>query len=399
MRVALVGSIQTEALRPWLDLTPERAAALPGGLSVGSTPVTQLALGLLKRGHELLVVSLDPALDQECVLDGPRLRVCLGPYRAAKRTRDLFRRERAYVRDALRREAPDVAHAHWTYEYALGALDSGRPTLITPRDWAPAILRLRPTPFRVVRTVMNVEALHRGQHFTVTSPYMLARVRRWARGSVELIPNAIDAELFAGEAPHRAGRPPRLLAINNGFSRRKNVSTLIEAFALVRRQQGDCRLHLVGTDFEPGGPAQRWARDRRLDDGIDWQARVPHHQVPALLRTADVFVHPSLEESFGLVLVEAMAQHLPVVGGRASGAVPWVLDEGRAGLLVDVTSAASLAGGLLDLLGEPSRRQRLAEAGHGHAWRHFRMDHVLDRYVERYAAVRDAGRSRGRTAA
>lgn len=399
MRIALVGSIQMPALRPWLNLTSEQDATLPAGLSVGSTPVTQLALGLLKRGHDLLVVSLDPDLDRERVVDGPGLRACLGPYRTAKKTRDLFRRERAYVRDVLRRESPEVAHAHWTYEYALGALDSGLPTLITPRDWAPAILRLRPTPYRVVRTVMNVEALHRGHHFTVTSPYMLARLRRWARGTVELIPNAIGDELFADNGAPRSGGAPRLLAINNGFSRRKNVSTLIEALALVRRESQDCRLRLVGTGFEPGGPAQCWARERKLDEGIDWQPLVPHHEVPALLRSADVFVHPSLEESFGLVLVEAMAQRLPVVGGRASGAVPWVLDEGRAGLLVDVTSAAGLARGLLDLLGDPARRQRLGASGYAHAWRHFRTDQVLDRYVERYAAVLAAKAPRGRNAA
>lgn len=398
LRVALVGSIQMSSLRPWLDLTPEQEATLPAGLSVGSTPVTQLAVGLLKRGYELLVVSLDPGIDRETVVDGPRLRVCLGPYRATNRTRDFSRWERRYVRDALRREAPDVAHANWTYEYALGALDSGRPTLITPRDWAPAILRLRPTPFRVARTVMNVEALRRGQHFTVTSPYMLTKIRRWTRGTVTLIPNAIDTELFASEAT-RSNGPPRLLAINNGFSRLKNVSTLIEAFALVRRERADCRLHLVGTGFELGGAAQRWAQGRRLDEGIDWQALVPHHEVMALLRSADVFVHPSLEESFGLVLVEAMAQRLPVVGGRASGAVPWVLDEGRAGLLVDVTSAARLARELLDLLGDPGRRQRLGAAGHAHAWRHFRTDQVLDRYIERYAAVVAAETRKGRTAA
>jgi glycosyltransferase involved in cell wall biosynthesis len=352
--------------------------------------VTKLAVGLLDRGVDLLVVSLDNAVERELVLSGPHLRVLLGPYRGHGhgRARDAFRAERAYVRDALRRERPDLAHAHWTYEYALGSLASGVPTLVTVRDWAPTMLRLSPDPYRAVRLVMHAVTLTRGRHFTVTSPYMRAKVRRWARVTVPVIPNALEEESFAEwPRPTRPVRPPVLVAVNDGFSRRKNVATLLEAFALVREDVRGCRLRLVGSGYASYGPARRWALARGLEPGVEFVGPLSHAEAVALLRDADVFVHPSLEESFGMVIVEAMAQGLPVVAGARSGAVPWVVGGGTAGVLVDVTSARALADGILGLLADHERRERLASAGYARAWDTFRVSRVVDRYLEVYGGL------------
>jgi glycosyltransferase involved in cell wall biosynthesis len=385
--IALVGPVRVHDLRPWLDVAPE--AALPVGR--GGTAVTQLAVGLLQRGFELLIVSLDNSVAEGLVLSGPRLRLLLGPYRGhgAGRAHDAFRAERAFIRDALRREQPDLAHAHWTYEYALGSLASGVPTLVTVRDWAPTMLRLSPDPYRAVRLLMHFATLARGRHFTVTSPYMQRKVRRWTRHRVPVIPNALEDEIFAaGPRPVRSDAAPVVLALNHGFGRRKNVATLLEAFARVREQVRSARLRLVGDGYASYGPARRWALARGLEAGVEFVGPVRHAEVAGLLQDSDLFVHPSLEESFGLVLVEAMAQGVPVVGGARSGAVPWVLDGGRAGVLVDVQSPRALADGMLDLLMNRDRRERLAGAGYQRAWESFRVSAVVDRYLTLYAALR-----------
>ena len=386
MKLALVGPIQVHALRPWLDLT-EQESELPEGL--GGTPVTQLALGLLQAGHELAIVSLDNSLAEELRLCGPQLRLFLGPNRPQGRARDFYRAERHYITDAVRRSDADVAHAHWTYEYALGALASGVPTLITVRDWAPRILRQQLTPFRALRLLMNVATLVKGRHFTVTSPYMKRRLEQWLRRDVPLIANAIGDHLFLPSAREQPPEgPPCIIAINNGWSKRKNVPVLLQAFATVRETLPDCRLRLIGNDHEPGGSAQRWAHDHGLEEGVEFYGAVPNSEIAGLLDQATVFAHPALEESFGLVLVEAMARGVPVIGGRRTGAVPWVLDHGRAGILIDATSSAELANALLHLLNSVEDRQRLAHAGLEHARANFRVGAVFDRYVEQYEAIR-----------
>lgn len=383
MRIAVVGPLQIAELRPWLDSAPQ---SLPDGL--GGTPVTQLVLALLQAGHAVQAVTVADGVTSPLRLEGPLLRLDVGRHRGHGRTRDAYRAERRYLAAALRDGQPAVVHAHWTYQYALGALASGLPTLITVRDWAPTILRLQPDAFRVMRFGMNAVTFLRGRWFSVTSPYMLRRVQALSRRPVELVPNAIGAARFSSGPPPARRQVRVLLAVNNGFQPRKNVQALLRAFARLLPLHPAIGLRLAGTGFEPGGPAQRWAAPRRLDRGVEFLGPVPNTAVPALMDEADLFVHPALEESFGLVLVEAMARGLPVVGGRDSGAVPWVLDDGRAGLLADVRSPEGLADALDGLLGDVSRRAALAQAGWQRADAEFRVERVVQRYLALYERVR-----------
>ena len=88
-----------------------------------------------------------------------------------------------------------------------------------------------------------------------------------------------------------------------------------------------------------------------------------------------------------MTLIEAMAQGTAVVGGKVSGAVPWVLGEGKAGLLVDVQDPRALADGISAMLTKPSFRQELADAGHKRAWECFRQSQVTERYLDAYRRV------------
>jgi len=81
------------------------------------------------------------------------------------------------------------------------------------------------------------------------------------------------------------------------------------------------------------------------------------------LANADILVHPALEESFGLTLVEAQLAGVPAIGGAHSGGVPWTLDYNRAGRLADVRSESSLAGAMVELAEDAATRSRLARAG------------------------------------
>jgi len=67
---------------------------LPNGL--GETPVNLLACELIKRGHRLLIISLDSDIEEEKILDGPNLKICIGPFRP-NHARDLFALERFHL--------------------------------------------------------------------------------------------------------------------------------------------------------------------------------------------------------------------------------------------------------------------------------------------------------------
>ena len=102
------------------------------------------------------------------------------------------------------------------------------------------------------------------------------------------------------------------------------------------------------------------------------------------MRKADLLIRPSLEESFGLVLIEAMISKTPVIGGSHSGAVPWVLHNGKAGLLADVTSPEDIASKALELLENETKWESLMTDAFRYAVHTFHTDTITKTYIEAY---------------
>jgi len=379
--IALAGPITVEALRDHIDGPPRE---LPRGL--GGVPVTVLADELLARGHRLVVTTLSRDVTDEVLITGPNLRLHIAPFRDRGRARDGFRHERGAVTRALRRERPDVVHAHWSYEYALGALRSGSPTLVTLHDWAPTIFGFHRDPYRAVRVGMNAATLARGRHFSTVSPYIGRAVARWGRRAT-IVPNGLADHWFDGRARRRRPHAPVLVSVSSGFDVLKNGATLLRAFAHLREQHPTAELQLIGGGYRLGGPAHDWAAAQDLHEGVDFRGKLPYPETMEAVGAADLLVHPSREESFGMTLIEAMAQGTPVIGGADSGAVPWVLDGGRAGELADVTSSQALTAAMDRLLTDDGRWQELSARGYEHAWTSYRLGPIADRYLALYGAL------------
>lgn len=388
LHVAMAGPIYTE---PLLALLGDDADDLPKGL--GGTPVWQLVRDLVDRGQRVSVVSLDPSVRVPRTASGPLLDMSYGPYRPRHRMRDFMLVEREAVRDAVVRARPDLVHAYWCGEYALGALASGLPTLVTVRDWMPAILRLtraRHLPYWSGRALLYFTTLAMAKHLTANSPYTAARVRRFTRASLEVVPNGMpdsdfltaDREEVQSCVPHPSR--PAVISVNNGFGARKNVRPLVRAHHALRQRGLDCVLHMIGAGYEQGGPCAAWARAEGLDEATEFLGPLDRGEVLRRLRTASLLVHPAREESFGMTLIEAMSQRTPVIGGATSGAVPWVLDGGRAGLLVDVGNPRSIANAIEAVLTQETLSRRLACEGFSHAWERFRQSKVTDLYLDVY---------------
>ncbi|MDD9205016.1 glycosyltransferase, partial [Georgenia sp. 10Sc9-8] len=142
--------------------------------------------------------------------------------------------------------------------------------------------------------------------------------------------------------------------------RLKNIPALLRAFRKVRRTVPVAELRLIGPGLERDAPLATWARNRRLAAGVRFVGSVSRAEVSTHLSEAWVHVHASLEESFGMSILEALALGTPVVAGRSAGAVPWVLADGVAGVLVDVRDPEALAKSVLALLMDEERRAQLA---------------------------------------
>lgn len=360
-------------------------AGLPRILGTTGYPfpmTAALAKAYARQGHSVTLISsgqdiVEPVRARS---DGVDVVVVPARLRARARAMDLFKDERRRVAEELLACAPDVIHAHWTYEFAMAAQESGLPTVVTVHDWAPAILRHARDPYRAARLVMQMTAIKRSSYLTAPSEYIAQRVRRWYRKTCVVVPNAI----VPPESPNIQRRRPRtesnirVAMLNATGGPGKNLETAIEAWATVHARYPRARLEVAGSPFVDDGALACWAKMKGLASGVAFVGGVPATDVLNWLSSNDVFLHPSLEESFGMVLLEAMSAGLPIVAGRSSGAVAEVV--GEAGLLIDVRRSREIAHALLGLIESAPARQALMDKGRERA-SEFNIDRVAGDYI------------------
>ena len=379
MHVALAGPIAGDDVRDYLS-----GGQGPIPVGYAGAPLTGILIGeLLRMGHRVTGITTDTSLPLAGGLvrrHGPGFSFVVCPARPHAwrfndrhlgRALDLFAFERHSLGRAMADAAPDIVHAHWSYEFALAAIDQSAPSLITCHDSPAVVLKYTRSPYRAVRYLMARNVFRRAREFSTVSDYMARELTPLIGHPPQVIPNPVAAHVLALGRPRLASTSRRVAMVCNGWSRLKNPEPALLAFAQWRSIEAAAELHLFGADFGPGETASRWAASRGVAAGMHFHGRLPHRQLAAALAAADALLHPALEESFGVVLAEAMALGLPVLAGRHSGAVPWVLGADAAGrcatgLLVDVSSVLDIAVALPRLfdVDYPSRSASGIERAH-----------------------------------
>ncbi|HEY9370906.1 glycosyltransferase family 4 protein [Streptomyces sp.] len=359
----------------------------------GPTFIGQLVHAWLEQGHQVTVYAHNTELRQPWTkVNGP-LRAVVVPRRRFARDylRDYYRVERRQLAAAMREHRPDVVNAHWTYEFALAAVASGRPAYVTAHDAPLRCAWEMGTAFRWLYNAMAVPAVHRATALSAVSPYTARHVRRClgVRRPIRVIPNGIPVQDFPSAAVRDRGAAPVFATVLNGWGPLKNGEAVLRAFPAVRSALPGARLLLLGQGFEPGGPAAAWAARRSLTDGVEFAGPNGHQALlNRIAEEVDVLVHPSRVEACPLTLIEGMAMGVPIVAGARSGGVPWVLDEGRAGMLADVDSPASLASAMVRLGGDHGLRTCLALAGRARAVAAFDVKETASAYLRWFAENR-----------
>jgi glycosyltransferase involved in cell wall biosynthesis len=160
----------------------------------------------------------------------------------------------------------------------------------------------------------------------------------------------------------------------------KGIVYLIRALASLRTEIPDLRLEIAGSGPERS-TIENEIRSHGLTDCVtflDWQAEL----LPVFARW-DIFVLPSLEESFGIAALEAMAAGLPVVA-TAVGGVPELVEDGRTGWLVPPANPNALADRLRGLLLDPEERRAMGAAGQARARESFSVGRMVTAISEIY---------------
>ena len=162
------------------------------------------------------------------------------------------------------------------------------------------------------------------------------------------------------------------------MARIKDLPTLIQAFAKARSKAlKRFKLILIG-DGDEREALERLCHSLNLGSAVSFLGA--RTNVPRLIQAADGFALSSLSEGLPMVLLEAMAAHVPCVA-TAVGGIP-ELFAGNAGLLVAPGDPMLLSGSLLELASDPIRRQQISEAGFAKVAATNDLDRVVDQYLE-----------------
>ena len=247
--------------------------------------------------------------------------------------------------------------------------------------------------------------------YTVFRPYMSYVLKRldarivvseparqyasqYFEGHYDIVPNGIDIKHYGpGVEPfewaHDGTR--RILFVGRFNESRKGFKYLLRALPQVRQRFPDAKLIVVGS----GDPNRLHGEMERYGvSGVEFVGYVSHHDKARYLASCDVICFPSTRnESFGLVLTEAMASAKPIVATSIPGYASVVTHE-REGLLVPPQDDVELADALIRLLADPAERSRFGEQGRRTAVQ-YAWSSVAARLLEIYQEAGQAGRRAG----
>jgi len=175
-----------------------------------------------------------------------------------------------------------------------------------------------------------------------------------------VIHNGLDSAAFVALAGSAPQSPTRNILNVAKFETKKGQDVLIEAFASLADDYPDLRLVFVGATALALDTLRKLCIECGIADRVQFFPDTPHHEVAVFFRQASVFVLPSREEPFGIVLLEAGAFGLPVVASRVGG-IEEILTDHVTGRLVAVGDAPALANAIRSLL---DAKEDAAAMGH-----------------------------------
>lgn len=335
--------------------------------------VQGLAEGVAEQGHEAEVVAItafgDPSPGQK-----RRASVTRAWSFAPVGSQELAP---AYIAAAWRRA--DVIHLHHPNslaDVAYALRFSLAPLVVTQHADYPSFKYKLPSKY----------VLHRAEAIVVPSRahIALSRELKGLEHKVEVIPFGIDERRWEVVPPPPPGNPPRALFIGR-LVPYKGVDFLLRALELVP----DLRLDIVGSGPEQHR-LQTLARALAVADRVKWWGEYPDEDLPRRMADADFLVLPSVtvEEMFGMVLLEAMAAGRPIITTAVPSGVREVNVPGVTGIEVPIRDVEALAGAMRILATDATLRDRLGGAGRTRVKQKFTLAAMTAAHLELYQRVR-----------
>ncbi|MCS0673424.1 glycosyltransferase [Cytobacillus firmus] len=293
----------------------------------------------------------------------------------------------SHLRKLLKELKPDILHAHFVSSYGLvGALTQFHPFYVSV--WGTDIYQF-PLKNTVNRRIVEY-TLGKADVICSTSHIMAKETSKYTDKEIEVTPFGVDLSLFC---PKKKEEGTSLkIGIAKGLDDVYGFRDLFQAFVILRSSFQELELMIVG-DGPMREEYKEICRSLGIADAVHFIGRVPNHLVPNYLREMAVVVMPSLEESFGVTAVEAMACGVPVVVSNADG-LKEVVKNRETGLIVSKENPDMLAKAVAELLNDEGLRDILGQNGVKHVRDHYDWQENAGRMIKLYrASIANSGQT------
>jgi len=294
--------------------------------------------------------------------------------------------------DVAKYESLDVVHVHYAIPHAV----SGFLASLILKDKYP--FKLLTTLHGTDITLVGLDpsyhpliqfALEKSDGITAVSNFLAERTTQnfGADLSIQIIPNFVDTQVYKPDSCTDLSRQIKrdsqfvLMHVSN-FRSVKRVQDCVRVLALLLATV-NVRLVLVG-DGPERSEVERLSRELGVADHVTFLGK--QSALPQLLSTADIFLLPSQQESFGLSALEAMACGVPVVATNIGG-IGEVVKHGECGYLAELGDVQRMAKYCLDLLTSKRKMQAFKTAARERAVRNFDSSTIVPMYEAMYDAL------------
>jgi N-acetyl-alpha-D-glucosaminyl L-malate synthase BshA len=364
--------------------------------SVGGSGVVaaELAQCLADRGHRTHVISSDtPFRLRESTADVRFHRVETPGYPVFREPQYLLALANRLVQVA-RAHRLDIIHAHYAIPHAAAAY-LARQILTSGPEGATTVPRTITTLHGTDVTILGSDPSYRetvafcidqSDAVTAVSASLRADTKRAmpVKRDITVIPNFVDVDVYR-RRPDPALRArfcpsdERLVIHISNLRRVKQVDAVVRVFAQIRTSV-PARLLIVGE-----GPELGRAEELMNELGVTAQVELigEAQDVVGLLSVSDLFLLPSLQESFGLSALEAMACGVPVVASNVGG-LPEVVTDGVTGFLHPPDQVARMAESAIRILSDPALHAHMAAEGVRLAKERFGAERIVPQYEALY---------------
>jgi N-acetyl-alpha-D-glucosaminyl L-malate synthase BshA len=352
---------------------------------------TELGIALADRGHEVHFITYRQPFRLPSFL--PRVffhEVDVGryplfefpPYDLALAVR---------MHEVVRTHGLELLHCHYAIPHATSAWIA-REMLRETKEDVRLVTTLHGTDITIVGQDPSFYAItkfsiEKSDHITAVSEYLREETVR-AFGctgcDVDVIHNFIDPDVYNREKyppvlKDQLGQSRPVLMHVSNFRAVKRVRDVVGVFAEVNKEKPSV-LVMIG-DGPDRPAAEEEARALGVEGSVSFLGKLD--QIAPLLAAADLFILPSLTESFGLSALEALASGVPVIG-TMSGGLPEVIRDGETGVLCGVGDVAGMAAAALEILQNPERWSAMSRLAASDARKRFARDAVVGQYETLY---------------